>query len=57
MVFANIFAFRLIFFINIKLNEKVTPYVRAFYTKHIAWLKLKRHRSKIVTTNEVISIG
>lgn len=35
IVLANILIYRMIFFVNIKLNEKVMPYLRAFYAKHI----------------------
>eukprot|EP00250_Pteridium_aquilinum_P008810 c18225_g1_i2 orf=144-2291(-) len=36
VLFLNIVVYRIIFFINIKLSEKVTPHIRAFYMKHIA---------------------
>eukprot|EP00250_Pteridium_aquilinum_P018713 c24179_g1_i1 orf=516-2765(-) len=48
MVFLNIFAYRLIFFINIKLNEKVTPHLRAFYTKHASRWRAQRPSAKTV---------
>lgn len=41
VVFSNILVYRAIFFINIKLNEKMTPYLRAFYMRHIARLSAK----------------
>jgi hypothetical protein len=39
MVFANVVAFRAIFFMNIKLSESVTPHVHAFCAKHLMWWK------------------
>ncbi|MCO5612117.1 hypothetical protein L7F22_066379 [Adiantum nelumboides] len=36
IVFVNIAVYRCIFFVNIKLSEKVAPHMRAFYMKHIS---------------------
>ncbi|KAH7434945.1 hypothetical protein KP509_06G041600 [Ceratopteris richardii] len=36
MVFLNIIAYRIIFFMNIKLSERFIPHIYAFYLKHTA---------------------
>ncbi|KAH7438230.1 hypothetical protein KP509_04G006500 [Ceratopteris richardii] len=48
MVFANIIAFRLLFFINIKLSEKIAPHIYAFYSKHTARWRGGRPSAKTV---------
>ena len=54
MVFANIFAYRLIFFINIKLSEKVIPHLRAFYAKHSARWQTRAHKPSTKTVIPII---
>lgn len=48
MVFVSIVAYRLIFFMNIKLSEKVTPHIRAFYAKHTARWRSRRPSAKTI---------
>ena len=56
MVFANIVVFRLIFFINIKLSEKVLPHLHAFYAKKTARWRTPKPSNKthmpVVVSNE-----
>ena len=47
MVFANIFVFRLVFFINIKLSEKVLPHLHTFYAKHTARWRTQKPSTKM----------
>ncbi|MCO5611445.1 hypothetical protein L7F22_065698 [Adiantum nelumboides] len=48
MIYVFIIMYRFIFFLNIKLNEKATPYVRAFLTKQTAQWRSQKLSSKTV---------
>jgi hypothetical protein len=47
MVFANIIVFRMIFFINIKLSEKVLPHLHTFYAKKTARWRTSKLSTKM----------
>ncbi|KAH7351993.1 hypothetical protein KP509_19G024200 [Ceratopteris richardii] len=56
MVFAFFFAYRIIFFMNIKLNEQATPYIRACLTRKTTQQKVQQQPAKsLISAKHLLS--